>query len=600
MDSRTHPPLRGRYSLALQMLVTAILFAACAKSPSSTDAPVAPATGAAAATPTPASAEILPGDTLPRKYTPKPTSTAITPGDLMSRVYLFADDSMMGRRTGTAGGEKGTAYIAAELRRLGATPAGENGTFFQAVPIVRRLFDTTSSVAVDGSTLRWWTDFGAVRPQRFLRRSLDGVQAIYGGTLSQDTTALPSVAQMKGKLVVFTLPAPPAGTPAQLPLVSFQAAPRFSEAAGVALVGWEHASTPLVDFLRNPSFALRADSPPGTGPITLFLTTAAATKVLGADPSTLKAGAIGKTLRGAVVLQQTQAPARNVIAIFPGTDAALRAQYVALGAHSDHVGFTGTPVDHDSLRAFNAEVQRLKHANGGTQPSAAAQAQIRVNVDSLRRIRPARIDSVNNGADDDASGSMGLLEVAEFFADAANRPKRSLLFVWHDSEEIGLVGARWFTDNPTVPRDSIVGQLNVDMIGRGMPSDLPEGKPGYIQLLGSRRLSTEYGDIVEQVGAASPVPFTFDYQFDAPNHPEQYYCRSDHYMYARYGIPVVFLSTGDHVDYHQVTDEPQYINYAQLARVSTFLKDLAVRFGNLDHRVAIDKPKPDPQGQCRQ
>ena len=71
-------------------------------------------------------------------------------------------------------------------------------------------------------------------------------------------------------------------------------------------------------------------------------------------------------------------------------------------------------------------------------------------------------------------------------------------------------------------------------------------------------------------------------------------------MYARYGIPVVFLSTGDHVDYHQATDEPQYINYGQLARVSTFLKDIAIRVGNLDHRPVVDKPKPDPQGQCVQ
>ncbi len=138
------------------------------------------------------------------------------------------------------------------------------------------------------------------------------------------------------------------------------------------------------------------------------------------------------------------------------------------------------------------------------------------------------------------------------------------------------------------------------MIGRGMPSDLPEGKPGYVQLIGSRRLSTELGDMVEQVARESPEPFTFDYQFDAPGHPEQYYCRSDHYMYARYGIPVVFLGTGDHRDYHQLTDEAQYINYGQLARVTTLLKDLTARVANLDHRVVVDKPKPDPHGECRQ
>ena len=599
MHRRLTPPERRRHSFALVgVLVTALTLAACVQASSSADptATPAPAAGAAAA-PQPDAA--LPGDTLPLRHPPRSTSTAITPGDLMSRVYLFADDSMMGRRTGTEGGEKGTAYIAAELRRIGATPAGESGTFFQAVPLVRRIIDPASSIVVDGTTLRLWTDFGAVRPQRFLRRSLDGVQAIYGGTLSQDTSALPTREQSAGKMVVFTLPAPPPGVPPQLPLIAFQTVPRLSQAAAVGVVGWEHASRPVADFLRNPSVQLRGDTTSGTGPVTLFLSTGAATRILGAAPSSLQPGAVGRTLRGSLALEQTPAPARNVIAIIPGTDPALRGQLVALGAHSDHVGFR-SPVDHDSLRAFNDAVQRMKYANGGAEPSAAARAGIRVNVDSLRQIRPARIDSVNNGADDDASGSMGLLEVAEYFAAPGNRPKRSLLFVWHDAEEIGLVGARYFTDNPTVPRDSIVAQLNVDMIGRGMPGDLPEGKPGYIQLLGSRRLSTELGDLVEEVGAASPVPFTFDYQFDAPGHPEQYYCRSDHYMYARYGIPVVFLSTGDHVDYHQATDEPQYINYGQLARVSTFLKDIAVRVGNLDHRPVVDKPRPDPQGQCVQ
>jgi Zn-dependent M28 family amino/carboxypeptidase len=95
-------------------------------------------------------------------------------------------------------------------------------------------------------------------------------------------------------------------------------------------------------------------------------------------------------------------------------------------------------------------------------------------------------------------------------------------------------------------------------------------------------------------------PFHFDYQYDANGHPQQYYCRSDHYEYARYGIPIVFFSTGGHRDYHQVTDEPQYIDYEQLARVAKLVEDVAVRAANLDHRLRVDKAKPDPQGQCVQ
>jgi len=175
-----------------------------------------------------------------------------------------------------------------------------------------------------------------------------------------------------------------------------------------------------------------------------------------------------------------------------------------------------------------------------------------------------------------------------------------LLFVWHAGEEKGLWGSEYFTDHPTVPRDSIVAQLNMDMIGRGGPLDLPDGGPGYLQLIGTRRLSTELGDIMESVGKAQPMPFKFDYQYDANGHPQQYYCRSDHYSYARYGIPIAFVSTGGHRDYHELTDEPQYIDYDQLTRVANLMQAVALKVANLDHRLVVDKPKPDPKGQCRQ
>jgi hypothetical protein len=138
------------------------------------------------------------------------------------------------------------------------------------------------------------------------------------------------------------------------------------------------------------------------------------------------------------------------------------------------------------------------------------------------------------------------------------------------------------------------------MIGRGETADIPGGGPGYLQLIGSRRLSTELGDLVESVNKSYSSPFKFDYQFDAAGHPEQYYCRSDHYEYARYGIPITFFSTGGHVDYHQVTDEPQYINFPHLVKVASLVADVAERIANLDHRVVVDKPKPDPHGQCVQ
>src|SRR5207248_541162 len=125
--------------------------------------------------------------------------------------------------------------------------------------------------------------------------------------------------------------------------------------------------------------------------------------------------------------------------------------------------------------------------------------------------------------------------------------------------------------------------------------------PNYLQLVGSRRLSTELGDIVEQVNKTERSPFVFDYAMDADGHPQRIYCRSDHYNYARYGIPITFFTTGGHADYHQVTDEAQYIQYPHMARVAQLVYDIGLKVANLDHRVVVDKPKPaSPFAACVQ
>jgi hypothetical protein len=120
-------------------------------------------------------------------------------------------------------------------------------------------------------------------------------------------------------------------------------------------------------------------------------------------------------------------------------------------------------------------------------------------------------------------------------------------------------------------------------------------------VIGARRLSREFGDTLEAANRRQPAPFAFDYTYDAPGHPLQYYCRADHYSYARYGIPSVAMSRGEHLDYHQVTDEPQYISYPDLARVSRMVYAAAVAIADMPARPALDVPKPtDPHGQCRQ
>jgi hypothetical protein len=537
---------------------------------------------------------------LPLKRKAEPTKPAITPADLMSRMYLYADDSMMGRAAGTEYNLKATAYIAAEARRMGLQPAGDSGGYFQYIPMIRRAIDPQSRIVVDGSELRMRDDY-LPRDQGVATRSINGARVVYGGAWG-DIVMLPPDSGA-GRLVVIGLPKNPDPNAPPWFVPRAGAIARFRSAAGIAIVSLDAMPPQIKEAFNTAQVTMKDDASPAAAsnplPTYMYLSQAAAERLIGAPLATARTGTVGKTIEGSFAFAETPAPARNVVAVLPGSDATLRGQYVAIGAHNDHVG-PEQAVDHDSLRAYNDAVRKLEMASPTHQVTPEQTAQIRVNVDSLRRAGPARRDSIYNGADDDGSGTVSVLEIAEAFAGARTKPKRSLIFVWHTAEELGLFGAQYFTDHPTVPRDSIVAQLNMDMVGRGRADDEAGGGPGYMQLIGSRRLSTELGDLVESVNKARRQPFTFDYQYDAAGHPEQFYCRSDHYMYARYGIPVVFFSTGGHRDYHQVTDEPQYIDYEKLTNVTQFVHDLAAAVANLDHRVVVDKPKPDPRGNCVQ
>ena len=545
------------------------------------------------ATPAPEPAPVT--GPLPLKHAPRPTTPAITPADLMTRLYIFADDSMMGRAAGTVHHDKGVEYIARELRRLGLQPAGENGTYFQHIPLVIRNLTSGSSITVDGRTFAPGRDFIARDARDFnaSNKPLENTPVVYGGTFGQEG-AMISPQQAAGKVVVVRVPT---GWQANRTALT----QRYLSAQAIVVATVDSMPAATREELSRGSTSMSGPPPEFQVPAFFYTTHDLASAMLGAPLGSQQPGASGKTVSASMGYTEERAPgSRNVIAMIPGSDPAVRGQYVAIGAHSDHVGF-GEPVDHDSLWAFNHVVRPGGAEDGNKQATASDWPRIRAKLDSLRALRPARMDSIFNGADDDGSGSMAMLEVAEAFAAAPDKPRRSLLFVWHVAEEGGLLGAEYFTDHPTVPRDSIVAQINVDMIGRGGAMDTPGGGPGYVQLIGARRLSTELGDIVEAQGRefTSP-PFRFDYQYDANNHPQQFYCRSDHYMYARYGIPVVFMSTGGHPEYHQVTDEPQYIDYNQLARVSRLMFETAEAVANLDHRLVVDKPKPDPNAQCRQ
>ncbi|MFN2433358.1 MAG: M28 family metallopeptidase [Gemmatimonadota bacterium] len=223
---------------------------------------------------------------------------------------------------------------------------------------------------------------------------------------------------------------------------------------------------------------------------------------------------------------------QNVVGLIRGSDPALAGQVVAIGAHFDHVG-VGVPV-------------------GG--------------------------DSIYNGADDDGSGTVALLEVAEALARGPT-PRRSVLIAFHGAEEQGLLGSFVLTLQPPVPRDSIVAHLNADMIGRNAPDSL--------FVIGAGRISSELDRIVRRQGAAAGLHLDFTY--DAPEHPERLYYRSDHYNYAQYGIPVAFFFAGLHPDYHQPSDEVERIDFGKLERVTELLYRVVWEVANRAEPLARDR-----------
>ena len=546
-----------------------------------------------------------------RTHTPTPTTAAITPADLETRLYIFADDSMQGRLLATPGNVKAVEYIADEVKRMGLVPMGDKGTYFQVVNVVDRKFDPASNLVIGTAKFAPWTDF-VLRDQGSAARSLNGVQAIFGGTWG-DSASLIDPSASAGKLVVLRVSdagvTQGSGGGVNRGIVTR----RFATAAGIAVTSLEAMPPQMIQLFQLPNQLLKEEGDPEL-PSFLYVSKRVAEALLGANIDSAKVGATGSTVTSTprFVESPTQYPARNVVAMIRGSDPKLRDEYVAIGAHNDHIGWSTRPVAHDSIYVVNHLFRTGGADDRPPQLDAAQQAQVNAIIADLRKRSngaSARPDSIYNGADDDGSGSVSALEIAQYFAAQKVKPKRSLLFVWHVGEEAGLYGSEWYTDHPTVPRESIVAQLNMDMIGRGAAADntgmtkegtRSHGNPNYVQLVGSRRLSTELGDLAEVVNHGEKRPLSFDYSMDANGHPQNIYCRSDHYEYARYGIPIIFFTTGGHADYHQVTDEPQYIDYDRMARVAQYVADLATKVANLDHRPNVDKPKPDPHGQCVQ
>ncbi len=582
----------------------------------------------------------------PKTWAPRPTVAEITANDLRTRLYQFADDSMLGRRIGEPSNHKATAYIAREFQRLGLKPAGDSGTFFQNMPFGPLGFDSASSrLSIGGTALiakRDWIPIGPGGATSFGGKSdLTDVPTVFAGRWG-DTAVVLDPAMFAGKVAVFIAPAAvAAGTPAgraptsfvgcedvpnkfgaaaaaeveaaaagrggrggargggaggAAPAASASTDPRPTSAGAVAvlLIGLDGAPAATI----NASFAGRMGMQPTTAPVTstsmggATISGAVATQLFGKPVDQLMIGAAGQPVSAnwSYEWRMSKTPARNVIAILPGSDPSRAAEYVLVGAHNDHVGINATVVEHDSLRAVNFVTRRQGSNDPACRPTAAQQQQIDSLIARARAIRPARLDSIMNGADDDGSGTVVLLEIAERFA--SEKPARSIIFVSHEGEEAGLLGSKWFSEHPTVPLTSIVAAHNMDMLGKGRVTEVKFGGPTSVQMLGARRLSREFGDIIDSVNATRTETMAIDKSWDVTANPMNRFCRSDQVNYVKKDIPVTYFSLGYAQDYHMQTDEPQYIDYDHTARLGRFVHDVMMAISERRDRPKIAGPDP--------
>jgi Peptidase family M28 len=500
----------------------------------------------------------------------------ITAAQLKDYLSFIASDEMEGRDTPSRGLDTTARFLAMNLSRWGFKPAGDEG-FFQRIALLRNQLDAAGSNA-------------EINGQRF-NSGEDFLPAAVGGTITgplvyvghgwmikaKDIDAYKGI-DVKDKIVIISSEGMPKGI-SQSDLRGTRgedwADPllhaRRHGAKGVVampnlatLLNWERnrQRVPTRGNTVVEKFQTQANPPLLSISMSARMT-AALFEGEKYEPASLLNRAVAgeavepfelsptKKVTITVAVKSEKIPTQNVVAVFEGSDPVLKNEYVALGAHYDHVGI-GTPV------------------NG---------------------------DAIFNGADDDGSGTTALLAMAEALAHAKTRPKRSVLFVWHAGEEKGLWGSRYFTEYPTIPLDRIVTQLNIDMIGRSKKEGDTSQRnrnlsgPNQIYVIGSKMMSTELGELSEAVNK-SYLNLEYDYRYDDPADPNRFFFRSDHYNYARKGIPIIFYFDGVHEDYHRPGDSADKIDYAKMEKITRTIYLTMWEVANRAVRPKVDKTLP--------
>jgi Zn-dependent M28 family amino/carboxypeptidase len=499
------------------------------------------------------------------------------------RAYLsfIASDEMEGRDTPSRGLDTTAKFLALNLSRWGFKPAGDEGTFFQKIALRRDAIDgAKSSAEIDGQKFSFGEDFLPNAVQTTLQGPL--VFAGNGWVIKSKNLNPYEGVDVKGKIIVVMgqpFPGFPRGvTRADLAGrqgVDWSSPGLYAQQQGAkgvlviadpqTLQNWEQsrARASQGGRLTVEKFTTQQTAPAVSSVLISMNMATALLKGEKFDAAALvskfTAGealptfelSSGKNVKLNITVKHERPMTQNVVAVWEGSDPNLKNEYVAVGAHYDHVGICA----------------------------------------------PAAADPICNGADDDGSGTTAMLAMAEALARAKQRPKRSVLFVWHCGEEKGLWGSRYFAENPTVPLDRIVTQLNMDMIGRTKKDGDTNTRnqtlsgPNTVYVIGSKMMSTELGELSERVNSTY-LNMQLDYRYDDPADPNRFFFRSDHINYARKGIPIIFYFDGVHEDYHRPGDEPQKIDYEKMQRVTrtvyVTLWEIAIR----PTRPKVDKQLP--------
>ncbi len=503
----------------------------------------------------------------------------ISAAQMKDYLSFIASDEMEGRDTPSRGLDITAKFLATHLSRWGFKPAGDDGTFFQKMVLRKDLLSTTETkVQLNADPLVFGDDYLPLNVSGDVTAPM--VFAGNGWFIKSKNLDPYKTVDPRGKIVVIFAPlnALPRGitqadmtgkqgedwmAPTAYALskgaVGIVAVPDFQY-----LANWDRNRRRLTDraVSRVEKFQTMAGPQlPGIIPAprlasTLFIgepRNAASIIDLAYSGQMPEPFALNPEKKLTLTIRTKSEPAltQNVVAVFEGSDPVLKNEYVALGAHYDHVGI-GAPV------------------NG---------------------------DAIFNGADDDGSGTTALLAMAEALAKASSRPKRSVLFVWHTGEEKGLWGSRYFTQFPTIPLESIVTHINIDMIGRSKKEgDLNVRNrnlsgPNEIFVIGSRMMSTELGKLTETVNKQY-LNLTYDYRYDDPADPNRFFFRSDHIHYARKGIPIVFFFDGEHEDYHRPGDSVDKIDFQKMENITRTIYMMVWEIGNLKARPVVDKQLP--------